>query len=64
MSQSLYDLSEISAAWESLTYEQKNHQLYLKEKNMLGMFQKQEENDAKKGAHRCSFFGVTDRRLP
>ena len=37
-SMSLYDLNEISAAWDSLTYEQKNHQLYLKEKNMLDMF--------------------------
>ena len=37
-SMSLYDLNEISSVWDSLTYEQKNHQLYLKEKNMLDMF--------------------------
>lgn len=26
------------AAWETMTYEQKNHQLYLKQKSMLDMF--------------------------
>lgn len=35
---SLSDLAENSTAWDNMTHEQKNHQLYLKQKQMLDMF--------------------------
>ena len=38
MSMSLSDPLNNSADWDNLTHEQKNHQLYLKQKQMLDMF--------------------------
>ena len=38
MSMSLSDPLKNSADWDKLTHEQKNHQLYLKQKQMLDMF--------------------------
>ncbi len=38
MSMSLSDSLDNSADWDKLTHEQKNHQLYLKQKQMLDMF--------------------------
>ena len=35
---SLSDPVENSTAWDNMTHEQKNHQLYLKQKQMLDMF--------------------------
>ena len=35
---SLSDSLDSSADWNKLTHEQKNHQLYLKQKQMLDMF--------------------------
>ena len=32
------DSNEISTTWDSMTHEQKNHQLYLNQKKMLNMF--------------------------
>lgn len=37
MSMSLRDPLKNSADWDKLTHEQKNHQLYLKQKQMLDM---------------------------
>ena len=38
MSMSLNDPVENSTNWDKLTHEEKNHQLYLKQKQMLDMF--------------------------
>ena len=38
MNMSLSDPVESNAAWENLTHEEKNHQLFLKQKKMLDMF--------------------------
>ena len=38
MSMRLSDPLDNSADWDKLTHEQKNHQLYLKQKQMLDMF--------------------------
>lgn len=38
MNMNLSDPVENSAAWDNLSHEQKNHQLYLKQKQMLDMF--------------------------
>lgn len=38
MIMSLSDPLDNSADWDKLTHEQKNHQLYLKQKQMLDMF--------------------------
>ena len=38
MSMSLSDPAESSTAWGRMTYEEKNHQLYLKQKQILDMF--------------------------
>ena len=38
MNMSLSDPAENSSAWDNMTHEQKNHQLYLKQKSMLNMF--------------------------
>ena len=38
MSMSLSDPLNNRADWDKLTHEQKNHQLYLKQKQMLDMF--------------------------
>ena len=38
MNMSLSDPVETSSAWDSMTHEQKNHLLYLKQKSMLDMF--------------------------
>ena len=35
---SLSDPVKNSTAWDNMTHEQKNHQLYLKQKQMLDMF--------------------------
>lgn len=35
---SLSDSAENNTAWDNMTHEQKNHQLYLKQKQMLDMF--------------------------
>lgn len=35
---SLSDPAENYTAWDNMTHEQKNHQLYLKQKQMLDMF--------------------------
>ena len=35
---SLSDPAENSTAWDKMTHDQKNHQLYLKQKQMLDMF--------------------------
>ena len=58
-SMSLYDLNESSAAWDSLTYEQKNHQLYLKEKNMLDTFM--EHGAITKEQHDKSLHDLTEK---
>ena len=38
MNMSLTDPLDNRADWDKLTHEQKNHQLYLKQKQMLDMF--------------------------
>lgn len=38
MNMSLSDPAENNTAWDNMTHEQKNHQLYLKQKQMLDMF--------------------------
>lgn len=38
MNMSLSDPAENSTAWDNMTHDQKNHQLYLKQKQMLDMF--------------------------
>ena len=38
MNMSLSDPAENDTAWDNMTHEQKNHQLYLKQKQMLDMF--------------------------
>lgn len=38
MNMSLSDPAESNTAWDNMTHEQKNHQLYLKQKQMLDMF--------------------------
>ncbi len=38
MSMSLNDPLDNCSDWDKLTHEQKNHQLYLKQKQMLDMF--------------------------
>ena len=38
MNMSLSDPAESNTAWDNMTHEQKNHQLYLKQKALLDQF--------------------------
>ena len=56
---SLSDPTENSTTWDNMTHDQKNHQLYLKQKQLLDMFL--EHGAISQAQHDKSLHDLTDK---
>jgi len=58
-SMSLHNESEIKSVWDNMSYEQKNHELYLRQKELLDTFL--EHGAISKEQHDKSLQDLTDK---